>query len=460
MMREPRTRTFGCPAIACAARRRRLPRVAAHRLGRLRRRSGGPRRRLDGRRPARGAAFLEEQRVLLAVHDERAFGAHVHLVVVVERVRLDRREHGGAAAGIVERRVDVVEDLAVALRKTIDAARRDDGFGSGAEEPVGGVDLVAAELGHQALRVLPVQPPVEQVIPVGVTPLRGAVVGRRRLALAAPRTVAMPGEPDVIDVAERARLDDAVVGGLVHRARQALIGDLEHSVVLARRGEHALAARDVPRHHLLAEHVLAGVETADGEIGVRPERRRHDDRLEILLLEHVLPVGVMARGRPRVLRHHLVGGLEAVRVDVAERAHLGVRRIDVAEQRSALASNADESHANRSARHRALERRRHTERRQCRRAGEHLQEIAPALLDLFGRQVHRVLVAILDRGQVSVLWPRSATAPGPIRSTPAMSPVRNDNSTSTAAASIRFLLTMRYVPSALASGRPIGIADR
>ncbi len=204
----------------------------------------------------------------------------------------------------------------------------------------------------------------------------------------------MPRQPHVIDVAEDAGLDDAVVGRLIHRAGQALVADLEHLVVLARRVAHALAARHVPRHHLLAQHVLARVEAADRDIGVRPERRRHDDRLEIFLLQHVLPVGVVPGRRPGVAAHDLVGGLEAVGVDVAEGPYLGERRIDVAEERPALAADADESHAHGPARHRSLERRGNAERRQRRRAGEHLQEVAASLLDLFGRQVHRALVGV------------------------------------------------------------------
>ena len=43
------------------------------------------------------------------LQDQRRLCAHVHLVIVVERVRLDRRERRGAAARIVQGRVDVIE---------------------------------------------------------------------------------------------------------------------------------------------------------------------------------------------------------------------------------------------------------------------------------------------------------------------------------------------------------------
>ncbi len=387
-MREPRTRTFDCPATRLRRRRPRLVRVAAHGFGGLRGRARRPRRRFHRRRTARGASLLEEQRVLLAAHDQRALGAHVHLVVVVERIRLDRREHHRAAAGIVERRVDVVVDLAVAFRKTVDAARGDDRFRRGSEEPVRGVDLVAAELGHQSLGVLPVQPPVEQMIPVRITPLRRIVIGSRRFALAAPRAVAVPGQTDVINVAERAGLENAVVSGLIERARQPLIRNLEDLVVLPRRRAHALAARHVPRHHLLAEDVFAGVEATHRDVRVRPQRRRHDHSLEIFFLEHVLPVGVVSRCGPGIPLHYFVGSLETVRIDVAERADVCVRRIDVAEERAALAADADEADAHRTTRHGTPHRGRHAERGQGGRAGQHLEEVAAALLDLFGRQIH------------------------------------------------------------------------
>src|SRR5437764_15368584 len=107
-----------------------------------------------------------------------------------------------------------------------------------------------------------------------VAPARRVVVGRRLLAFPPPVAVAMPGEPHVVHVAEYAWFDDAVERSLVHRVVVSLVADFEDAAVLLGRGLHPLAAGDVPRHHLLAEDVLACVEAPARNLGVHPERRR------------------------------------------------------------------------------------------------------------------------------------------------------------------------------------------
>ena len=192
----------------------------------------------------------------------------------------------------------------------------------------------------------------------------------------------------MVDVAKDAGLHDPVVGGLVHRVVIPLVSDLEHAVIAQRRRAHAFAALQVPRHHLLAQDVLAGVETTDGEIRVGPQRRRHDDGLDILLLQHLAPVCVMARRRHAVLGQHAIRELQLRRVDVAEGTHVAVVGIDVGQLRPPLRADADERESHPAARRRTAERGGRAERRHRRRARQHLQEVAAAQFHLFGCEIH------------------------------------------------------------------------
>jgi len=110
----------------------------------------------------------------------------------------------------------------------------------------------------------------------------------------------------VINLAERARFHHALVRGLVDRVVVALVADLEQLVVPARGVRHGLVALARLGHHLLAQHVLAGVEASGDDLGVHPQRRRGDDRLEVLVLEHVLVFDVVLGGRLLRLVQHLV----------------------------------------------------------------------------------------------------------------------------------------------------------
>src|SRR5205823_1081120 len=96
---------------ADAPRRRRRRRVRGPAFRRVERRSRF-RRELDRRRSGGLVAFFEEKRVALVPENQRALGAEERLVIIVERVGLNRRERGGAAAGVFERRVDVIVNLA------------------------------------------------------------------------------------------------------------------------------------------------------------------------------------------------------------------------------------------------------------------------------------------------------------------------------------------------------------
>ena len=221
-----------------------------------------------------------------------------------------------------------------------------------------------------------------------VAPLRRVVVLRRRLALTPPVAVPVPENAREIDVAEESRLDDAVVRGLVHRVVVALIADLQDLPILQRRLPHAFAARDVPRHHLLAQHVLARVEAPAHDVSVGPEGDRHDDALDVFVGDHVLPVRVVFRGRASLLLQHLVGLRELRRVDVGHRGHGRVGGIDLCEQHAPLASDADEADPHRTAAHGPADGRGGAKAGERGHSGDGLQEVASADRLLFRREVH------------------------------------------------------------------------
>jgi hypothetical protein len=183
------------------------------------------------------------------------------------------------AAGILPDGVLVVARLATVL-EAVDAAGRHHGMGRRTDEPVRRIELVAGELRKQSARILPIQPPVPEMVERRVSPLRCVVVGRRRHAGAPPAAVAVPGETHVVNVAEQLPLDDAGVGGAVNGVVVALISNFEHRAGFAGRRDHPFTADDVPRHHLLAEDVLARGERLRHDVGVRPQRDGHDDRLD------------------------------------------------------------------------------------------------------------------------------------------------------------------------------------
>jgi hypothetical protein len=56
--------------------------------------------------------------------------------------------------------------------------------------------------------------------------------------------------------------------------------------------------------------VLAGVEAGRDDIGVGPEGRGGDDRLDVFLLEHLLEFDIVRRGRLSLLLQDLVSRRE------------------------------------------------------------------------------------------------------------------------------------------------------
>jgi hypothetical protein len=281
----------------------------------------------------------------------------------------------------------VIVDLAAVL-EAVDAAGADHRLGLGPEEPVADVHLVTGELGEQAARVFLVEPPVEQVLPGRVAPLGRIVAGRGRIAGAAPVAVAMPGEAREEDVAEHAGFDDALVRRLVDGVVVALVADLEQLAGAPRRRAHALAALDVPGHHLLAQHVQAGLEAGDGNLGVRPQRRRDDHRFERLLLDHLAPFGVVRGLGVATLLEHRVGQGELGRVDVGHGHHVGEGGVGAPEQHAPLATDTDVADAHGAARDRTAGERADAEAGEDGNTGDGPQEGAASGGLFFGSQVH------------------------------------------------------------------------
>ena len=283
----------------------------------------------------------------------------------------------------------MVANLTLPVVEPVDAARAHGRDGFSAEEPVDDVDLMAGELGQETAGVAFVEAPVEQMLERGVAPLGRVVIRRGRIAFAAPVAVAMPGDAREVDVAQHTRLDDALEGRLIHRVVVALIADLEDTVRRDGGRAHALAARDIPRHHLLAEDMLAGFEAAHGDVGVRPQRHGDDHGLDVLVRDHVAPFGVVLRRGQAPFLEDFIGLGQLRRVDIGHGQDGAELRIHFAEQHAAFAADPDEPDANRAASDRSLDCRRDAEACQRRHTGDRFQEVPPSDCLLFRRQVHR-----------------------------------------------------------------------
>jgi hypothetical protein len=126
--------------------------------------------------------------------------------------------------------------------------------------------------------------------------------------------------------------------------------DLHEALVLVRGVDHLTAFPHRVGCRLFDEHVLAGLETPDGRERMPVIRRRHDDRVDVLVVQHAPEILHEARLERRHVRQPLVvdpRGRE-VRIDVAERLDFHVCKPgEAALERIALAANADagEDHA-------------------------------------------------------------------------------------------------------------------
>jgi hypothetical protein len=135
--------------------------------------------------------------------------------------------------------------------------------------------------------------------------------------------------------------------------------------------------------------MLPRFETRHDDVRVRPEGHGGDDRLDVLLLEHVPELGVVPRGWLTALGEDLVRLLKRGGVDVGHREHLTVGGIDASEQRAPLAADADEADSHRPPAHWPLHRRRGAKHRERRRARQRLQKRPPSDLSLFRSENHR-----------------------------------------------------------------------
>ena len=200
-----------------------------------------------------------------------------------------------------------------------------------------------AHVAHDAVAVLHERSPPARMLEFVVRPhrrgacpkvvvevLRGLRVGRVVLR---PHVV-VAADFGVPDLAEHAVLHDALLGLDQVRGRAPLQTDLHHAVVLARRREHGLAFQDVDADRLLAVDVGTRLARGDHRQRVPVIRRRDQDEIEFLLLQHLAVVRV----QPRLLAGLLAlsrqfgCGLERATVHVAQPYHLDWIDLDQAEE--------------------------------------------------------------------------------------------------------------------------------
>ena len=105
--------------------------------------------------------------------------------------------------------------------------------------------------------------------------------------------------------------------------RNAAVGVAEHRVDALRGGllgggGHGLGLGDGVRERLLAEHVLAGLEGGDRDLGVRAARRDDVDDVDVVAGDRVAPVGGGLGPAPL-----LGGGRECILLAADDEGHLG-----------------------------------------------------------------------------------------------------------------------------------------
>ena len=207
-----------------------------------------------------------------------------------------------------------------------DGAGGHDADGELAEGPRADLQLMAGELGHEALGRLAVEAPVDEALELG----RGDI--------AAPVAVAMPEGVDGVDLSEDAHADhlhDLDVAGV------------EESLLAAEEDESGLTVALVELEGLLhgvgqgllEEDMLSGVEGVEGNLKVGVEGRGDDDGLDGGIVEQA-PVVMIGFGRG----HHLEGFVERGLIDVGEGDDVALGVLDEeAEEEAAAGAGADEA---------------------------------------------------------------------------------------------------------------------
>src|SRR4051794_24905873 len=162
----------------------------------------------------------------------------------------------------------------------------------------------------------------------------------QRVLLRAQLAQVQPVAVDVVDVAELARVGDLlepVHAGVVLEQ----VADHEDPARRARRLARPLGVGDRLGERLLDEAVLARLEDAHGELGMRRDRRGEDGRVARRVGEQVVevagePRAGVARGEPRA----------DVRVAVAAPAQVGAgQRVEVAREVRAPVAEPDDAEA-------------------------------------------------------------------------------------------------------------------
>ena len=257
-------------------------------------------------------------------------GHGAQLVAAGARLRrgVGRRRERPALGPDLDRAAFVHAQRALDLVKPVRAPAGHLAAGVGAEREPAGLAARNVEVGVERHRLGRAAPEV----PVEL----GRDRHRRQAAI--PRAGIVEGD-DLADLADEA-LADELAADVVFDLRPLLAAALEHAAVFAHRLHHQPALADRQRHRLLGIDILAGLARVDARQRTPVLRRRGDDRVNILPLEH-LPVVLVDL---RLVVRRLLARADEIDVGDGDDARvLGFARR--AEQPAALPARADHGDA-------------------------------------------------------------------------------------------------------------------
>lgn len=148
----------------------------------------------------------------------------------------------------------------------------------GAEKPVGHLDVMGAELGHESAGIGAVKTPIQAALKAGV----GDGV--------APVAVTVPVCADLSDLPDRA-VADKLKGAQDEGVEQALVTDDKDLLAAAVGVGDGLALVDGVSEALLAVDMLAGGKCIEAHARVEIKRRGDEDAVEAGHIEHLAVIG-------------------------------------------------------------------------------------------------------------------------------------------------------------------------
>src|SRR5258706_3892995 len=244
----------------------------------------------------------------------------------------------------IERRLLSVGDIGFALFVDENAAGRADVFGPAEiEHPANHVEHVDTHVADDAVAVFHKGAPASGMAKLVVGTHRGRasphfvieIVGRSGVRRILPRAhVVVTIDFDESNLSELSFLEDIVAGFDQMRSAAALGADLDHTLILARGGEHGLTFSDIDADRLLAVNVRAGFDGGDHSESMPMIRGSDEDDVEVLFFQHLAVIGVGAGFLFRFLAcaDHFSGIGEHVLVDVTKGDDLDRSDLDEAKE--------------------------------------------------------------------------------------------------------------------------------